>query len=407
MGLMALSALAACSDDPALEVDRFLEKHWSEPIPPQGAPPGHFSELEASLHPGACGTCHTEQLAGWRDSLHSRTMGPGLRWQLRLMDQAQGNRCLRCHAPLAEQKALVAVELGWPNAPAHEPPGYVGPDLAHQGLSCAACHVRGHTRFGPPPRSGKPVPDQPHDGFVVSRAFQDSRFCAHCHQFPEDGPRIAGKLQEDTYQQWLASPFAKMGANAKTCQTCHMPDRRHAWKGIHDPEMTRRAVQVSLDLEQIAGTRYVAHARVRNIGAGHHFPTYMVPKVDLYFLLRSPKGDTRELGRHVIGWSVDTGITREIADTRIPAGEARAFRQEFEAGPEGGRVELVMWVRPGEHYERIFRDSLGRAAQFPTEAVVLLKQALTEVEGKHYELLRVRRALGEATRSGQGERIAK
>ena len=42
-----------------------------------------------------------------------------------LMNQDQGNRCLRCHAPLAEQKALLALELGWPNAPKQPPPDYV------------------------------------------------------------------------------------------------------------------------------------------------------------------------------------------------------------------------------------------------------------------------------------------
>ena len=83
-------------------------------------------------------------------------------------------------------------------------------------------------------RGGEVAEDGPHGGFTVSKAFEDSRFCAHCHQFPDDGPRIAGKLQEDTYQQWLASDYARQDAGKQTCQSCHMPDRKHLWRGIHD-----------------------------------------------------------------------------------------------------------------------------------------------------------------------------
>ena len=385
---LLLGLLSGCGEKPEPSVEAFLQRHWTEPLPPQGAPPATFSPLEASLSPEACGQCHTEQFAAWQTSLHSKAMGPGLRWQLKLMDQDQGNRCLRCHAPLAEQKALLALEHGWPNAPKQPPPDYVEAGLGHQGLVCAACHVRGHQRFGPPPR-GEVAADIPHGGFTVSTAFGDSRFCAHCHQFPDDGPSIAGKLMEDTYRQWLASPYAREGAGKQTCQSCHMPDRQHLWRGIHDPEMTRRAIDVSLKLHALGDGRYEARANVRNSGAGHHFPTYMVPKVELAFYRHDDDGSIQELGRHVIGWNVDTQITRELSDTRIAAGEARDFRQPFTATGGNWRVELVMRVLPAEHYERINRDSLSRADQLPAAAVPLLRRALAEAEAARYELLRI------------------
>jgi hypothetical protein len=383
--------LAGCGEKRQVEgVETFLERHWADPLPPQGAPPPTFTPLEASLSPSACGQCHNEQYEAWRTSLHNRAVGPGLLWQLKLMDQAQGNRCLRCHAPLAEQKALFALEHGWPNAPKQAPPAYVEAGLGHQGLVCAACHVRGHQRFGPPPRGtvnrSAAAKDGPHGGFTAAAAFADSRFCAHCHQFPDDGPRIAGKLQEDTYRQWQASPQAR----DKHCQSCHMPDRKHLWRGIHDPEMTRRAVAVTLGLAALGDGRYQALARVRNIGAGHHFPTYMVPKVELILYLIDAGGARRELGQQVIGWTVDTGITREISDTRIPAGASMDFRQAF-AAPRGTewRVELVVRVKPGEHYERIYRDSLARADRLPHAVLPQLRLALDEVVAAEYELLRV------------------
>lgn len=386
--LLAAAALSAgCSRQQpvAVPVELFLANHWAEPIPPQGPPPNGFSVLEASLSPQACGQCHAQQYEAWRTSLHSRTVGPGLLWQLALMDQAQANRCFRCHAPLAEQKALLAIEHGWLGAPPLPPPGYIDPDLGHQGLVCAACHVRNHRRFGPPAR-----PDAEsgtaHGGFTSSAAFQDSRFCAHCHQFPPDGPSVEGKLFEDTLNQWAASPMAPQ----RTCQSCHMPDRQHSWRGIHDAETTRSALDLRLDVVALGEGRFEARAMVRNVGAGHHFPTYMVPKVELEFLRRDADGSTRALGRQVIGWTVDTQLTREIADTRIPAGEAREFSVPFAAPRAAGwKVELVVRVKPGEQYERMFREHLARDAQLPPQAVSQLRQALADVLSAEYELTRV------------------
>lgn len=264
--------------------------------------------------------------------------------------------------------------------------------------------MRRHERFGPPPRI-EPGKGGPHAGFRVSKAFADSRFCASCHQFPPDGPRIAGKLQEDTYQQWLASPFARAGAGQQTCQSCHMPDRQHLWRGIHDPDMTRKALDVKLSVVDQGGGSYEAVAEVRNVGAGHHFPTYMVAKVELLFVRRDRDGGAHELGRQVIGWQVDTPITRELADTRIPAGEKRVFRQAFSApAGQGWEVELVVRVSPGEHYERIYRDSLRQADRLPEDVVDLLHLALSNVEGARYELMRVRAEAG-AERSPQGRRV--
>ncbi|MCZ2099406.1 MAG: cytochrome c family protein [Anaerolineae bacterium] len=385
--LLVTAALSAGCDKrrPAPSVESFLASHWAEPLPPQGPPPGGFSALEASLSPQACGQCHAPQYEAWRSSLHSRTVGPGLLWQLALMDQAQANRCFRCHAPLAEQKALLAIEYGWQGAPLLPPPGYVEPDLGHQGLTCAACHVRNHRRFGPPARPDA-APGTAHGGFTASAAFQDGRFCAHCHQFPPDGPSVEGKLFEDTWNQWAASPMAP----DRTCQSCHMPDRQHAWRGIHDADTTRSALELGLEVVALGAGRYEARARVRNVGAGHHFPTYMVPKVELGFLRRDADGSARALGRHVIGWTVDTQLTREIDDTRIPAGEAREFALAF-AAPRAGSwaVELRVRVKPGEHYERMYREHLASGAQLPPRAVAQLRQALADVLAAEYELARI------------------
>jgi hypothetical protein len=385
LGVLCLVGLTGCGKPAPVEqdVERFLAQHWQDPVPAQGEPPKAFSAIEASLDPSACGHCHAEQHKQWQSALHSHTMGPGIRWQFELLGQDESNRCLRCHAPLAEQKALIARQMAWPNAPAAAPPNYVPADLADTGLSCSACHVRNHQRFGPP-KAGTPLEDAPHASFVASEAFQDSRFCAHCHQFPEDGPRLAGKLREDTYRQWQAGPYA----GKQSCQSCHMPERQHLWRGIHDPDMLRKGLGVELKLTRLDSGGYRADVTARNQGAGHHLPTYMVPKIDLVLILRQGD-DARELARDIIGWKADADITREEFDTRLPAGASRSYAHVFTPpAASGWHVELRVDVAPREHYERMFRQSLINLS-LSKNASDQLKSAIDEAEATRYTAMRL------------------
>jgi hypothetical protein len=372
-------------------VAAFLAAHWPDPLPAQGEPPPQFTPLEASLAPEACGQCHTEQYRDWRASLHSHTVGPGLLWQFRLMDQRAANTCLRCHAPLAEQKALMAIEHGWPAAPATRPPAYVSAGLHRQGLVCAACHVRSHTRFGPPARSVSPTP-VPHGGFRADAAFQDSRFCAVCHQFPESGSRLNGKLLENTYEEWRASRAAAAG---QACQSCHMPERRHLWRGIHDPQMTAAALTSAIEVSTLGTGRLRAQSRVTNTGAGHHFPTYVVPEVVLALTLVDPRGRRGgEIARSEIARRANVELTQELSDTRIASGESRILAGEFARPAETGwHVELRMAVHPGAHYERAFRHALARVDGMDGETRSLLREALARIEAGRYEVTLARRRL--------------
>ncbi|MFA5627990.1 MAG: multiheme c-type cytochrome [Thiohalomonadaceae bacterium] len=391
--LLCSFLLLACSDKPPEDpVATFLARHWADPLPAQGAPPPGYTAIEADLNPEACAQCHEAQWQQWRTSLHAHTMGASIQWQLHLLDQKQGNSCLRCHAPLAEQKALVAIQQDWPAAPTSAIPDYVPDNLAESGLSCAACHVREHQRYGPPAQKEVSADPLPHGGFTVSTAFADSRFCATCHQFPEDGPRVNGKLQEDTYAQWAASPYK----DKQHCQSCHMPERQHLFRGIHDREMVLQALAVEMEFmpgrnENELGVRVV----LRNQGAGHHFPTYMVPKVTAVLELLDEQGRrVSELTRYVIGWGVDVRLTEEYFDTRIPAGGERELQVFFrQPAAVGWQLELRLEVVPGEHYERTFKDSLRHASVLEPKVLALLQQALAETQAKRFIALQRRMAL--------------
>lgn len=373
------------------DVDGFLANHWQYPMAPQGNPPDGFSSLEASLAPESCAQCHTEQHQQWDESLHSHTMGPGIRWQLQLMNPEASRSCLKCHAPLTEQFVLLAQERGWSKSKA-APPAHVPADLHRKGLACAACHVREHRRFGPP-AGPNALEGTAHDGFVASEAFSDSRFCANCHQFPEDGPRLNGKLREDTYNQWRQSRHA---AEGKHCQSCHMPNRRHEWKGIHDLEMTRSAISVAFELERTNDGGSVAQATVTNSGAGHHFPTYLVPDVQLVLEHLAPAGTVTELARHTLAWRANLALTEEQFDQRLPAGESVQLHGRLASGETSGKLRLRVDVAPRYQYRITFEDYLERKrGTLDPKTLGLLQLAIQEARSVNYGFIAAERDMNE------------
>lgn len=350
--------LAVATDAPTATADAFLERHWLRPIPPQGPVPAGFTPAESALEPAACGACHVQQLSDWKTSLHAKAMGPGVLGQL--VDLAPGaydehQACLRCHAPLAEQAASLAEALsGARNARAQT--------LPHQdGLTCAGCHVRRHARFGPPRRDGSAPTvasaSLPHGGWIASAAFEDSKFCAACHQFGEGDLALNGKLLENTYEEWRTSRYAREG---RSCQSCHMPDRRHLWRGVHDEQMMRDSVTVRAADPVREGRVIRASLEIRNTGTGHRFPTYVTPKVvaEIFQSDRSGKVLQGTLRQHVIARLVAPDLSREISDTRLAPDESVTF--EYSEPPDSRAVSLTYRIRvePDAFYAGLFESLL-------------------------------------------------
>jgi Cytochrome c554 and c-prime len=370
-----LVGLVAAADD-------FVTRHWRQPLAPQGPPPPRFTPLEASLQPEACGTCHPVQHADWRTSLHAASMGPGVTGQLREMvdkDPRSALECQNCHAPLFEQRPLVGKDGGVAPNPAFDA------TLRRKGIPCAACHVRQHERFGPPRRDGGtasavPRENLPHHGATRTPAFLASEFCRGCHQFTDDGFALNGKLLENTYREWSASRFAAAGVQ---CQDCHMPDRRHLWRGIHDAEMVRSGITIKLDAAKLdaaapswsGGDRVVGTLSVTNTGVGHAFPTYVTPRVVLRGELLDVDGQVVPGSRQetAIARDVTLDLAAEVSDTRLLPGETAVLEYRRRPGAPGGRVRFSVVVYPDWFYTRFFdallRQGAGRGAAEISEAL--------------------------------------
>jgi hypothetical protein len=258
------------------------------------------------------------------------------------------------------------------------------PSLAPRGVPCAACHVRGHRRFGPPRRDGSrastaPRETLPHGGVTRTPAYLASAFCRGCHQFGPEGYALAGKPLEDTYAEWKASRFAREGVQ---CQDCHMPDRRHLWRGVHDPEMVRDGLAVSLLADGAPAPGAVA-ARlvVESVRVGHRFPTYVTPVVvlraELIDAAGRPIAGTREERR--IAREVTLDLERELSDTRLGPGERAELAYARRLAGPAVAARFSVLVYPDAFYtaffEALLRQGAGRGEAQIQEALAATRRS--------------------------------
>ncbi len=337
------------------------DDYWQAPAATSTQEPHDWSELEKRLEPEACAQCHSEQFNDWRQSLHAHAFSPGLIGQFPDMGLEEANSCLDCHAPLSEQKFTGKHEVATALATSlRQSQGFradadiekAALPLRHAGVTCAACHVRGWQRFGPPRRGsdGEGRVDTPaHGGFTASRTFEQSQFCASCHQFPDEYA-INGKPIENTVTEWRQSRFAREGVQ---CQSCHMPDRKHVFRGIHDPDMVRKGLKIDAG---VSG-RY-ARLTLASVWIGHAFPTYVTPKVVVRIAALDQRGKTVHSRQWEIGRTVnyDDGW-KEISDTRLMPDEKRMFVLDSIPGA-ASKVRFTIDVVPDNFYKGIYRSLL-------------------------------------------------
>lgn len=209
---------------------------------------------------------------------------------------------------------------------------------------------------------------------------QHAEFCKNCHQFNPNDFALNGKLIENTYEEWRHSPYAQEGIQ---CQTCHMPDRRHLWRGIHDAEMVKQAMTVTITPEistDIPGNQIQAEIMVTNVGAGHYLPTYVTPKIIVQAHLLDAQGgvlaDTAQ--EAVIGREVTLDLSAEIYDTRIPPKASRAFTYTAMRPTAAVALYVRVVVHPDHFYQRFFAATLqdrgGGAGRVHLEDALRLTQ---------------------------------
>lgn len=169
-----------------------------------------------------------------------------------------------------------------------------------------------------------------------------------------------------------------------------MPDRRHLWRGIHDPDMIRSAVDIQLTMDrpryrpgdEARATMTIAASRV-----GHFFPTYVTPKVMVRFDLVDASGRSVEssVEEHRIGRHISLDLSRELADTRIPPGGSARFEYRRQLGRPGLRLRATVTVFPDDFYTGLFESLLRAGAGRGTEQI---REALAASRRSSFEIWR-------------------
>ena len=378
LGKSGMSCATCHSGDVPLKGEDFLLDYWKRPIPLQV--PGFKlqvpnsnselrtpnSELPLSLHPDACDECHKEQYNDWKDSIHSKAMGAGLLSQLEPHnDPETAVSCYYCHAPMMEQsevKHQSPVEGNYTKNP------FFDNKLKLSGVSCSVCHLRGGKVYGPPAREikgqGSGVKGQgqnEHSGFIEKDFFERAEFCAACHQMDE-GYELNGKVLTNIYREWKNSFY---GENNITCQNCHMPDRQHLWRGIHNPEMVRNGINIKLIPYEKGGKLVIINNNV-----GHFFPTYVTPLITVKRFMIDKRGEIipSSLKEEFIGRKVGLDLTQEFFDTRIAPQKSFEFdynppSSSFRKGGQGrfsngDKLVFEVLVYPDKFYNDFFSNML-------------------------------------------------
>jgi len=348
--------------------------HWDRPARAIGAEPAGNIKTGPRPYPKDCAACHPAKEADWSGSLHSRSTGPGLMAQLAPHpNEAPGfaTACYRCHAPLIEQSEVIETETGFAINPAFDPV------LQSTGVSCAACHLRGSVIYGPRKPTNIEADVRGH-ATAKSALFSSSEFCAACHQL-DGGYELNGTVLTNTYNEWKRSRYATSGI---TCQKCHMPGKRHLWRGIHDPEMVLSGVDIAATYEGNAEDGSLsAKLTITNTGVGHMFPTYVTPSVTVTAFLKDNGGNIIEGSSksRTIGRSIALDLSEELFDTRIAPDGSFELLYSVDRNIDTTEAKELLFevtVAPDEFYSRFFASMIENSTpQAGAKKYEMLKEA--------------------------------
>ena len=260
---------------------------------------------------GACGNCHPMIFPQWENNAHGQAVsnprffslynGTNLSGTVQAGAGFQNDfpgtagSCANCHAPGAAIDGYLTTNMN----------DHRG--VLTSGIHCDYCHKVGGVYIDPatqsvypntPGAQGQRVLRPPDGDNIFFGPYDDikdpdtylpiiseSQFCAACHQFSFWGTPIY-----ESYEEWLASPYADAGV---TCQNCHMHPNgdsffalpevgglahppatipSHLQPGARDGELLNNSVVMDVSVQQIIDEIEVT-VTITNTGVGHHIPT--------------------------------------------------------------------------------------------------------------------------------------
>ncbi len=225
-------------------------------------------------NPQDCRLCHGTLYDYWQDSPHRNaakntwvrdmydgmgTPGTGTNgFVYRQIHPGLTGDCAECHAPMDSAK----------NPGDNTDLATISEFAREYGVSCDVCHktydvtniklpgvqgmvfARGarETIFGPLPDAAPNFPGVMRASW--SGIHMSGKLCAACHEDNNDANFDLDYLDptsvpsEETFSEWLASPYATGGPDSKTCMDCHMPPKGDTAMCEQYQPVTRDPLQV-------------------------------------------------------------------------------------------------------------------------------------------------------------------
>lgn len=161
-----------------------------------------------------------------------------------------------------------------------------------------------------------------------------------------------------------------------------MPDRRHLWRGIHDPDMVAAGLTAA-----ITASSEGARLLLTNSGVDHAFPTYVTPRIEMHAVALDENGrevpDTAVLHvvQRVVAWT-DNGWV-ELSDTRLLPGEKALLTLPWQ---RFAKARVWLEVKPDDYYDNQVYDALLDNLPAGSHAANLIARADNAARTSSYRL---------------------
>ncbi|MBI2571142.1 MAG: hypothetical protein HYV63_29400 [Candidatus Schekmanbacteria bacterium] len=331
----------------------------------------HPLATPANVSPGAlsaktCGACHADFYAEWSTSMHARAWTDPY-FQVDFRYDGSLPVCKNCHIPLDRQQEQLV--LGFRDDERFDPilapnPAF-SPELQSEGVTCAACHLRGGQIAGPLGTAAAAHP--------VTPMGDPNETCIRCHvvggrrwdafyRLPPCGTvaEIRDTAGGSTAGADQAELFARDAASLG-CVRCHMPPvertlvpggtsrpaRRHWWRGGHSPDMVRSGLAVDFDAQQGICPTPELTLSVTNVGADHYLPTgtpdrMLTLAISLYDAAGAEVETRRQTLERTILWRP---FIFDLWDTRLRKGQTVRLHLKPRCGSMKRAVAVEAMVR--------------------------------------------------------------
>ena len=172
-----------------------------------------------------------------------------------------------------------------------------------------------------------------------------------------------------------------------------MPERRHLWRGIHDPTMVRSGLDIVAAGPTIVGEKVDAELTIGNRGIGHAFPTYVTPQVVVEVGQEDRQGRSipSTVEQHPIGRDVSLDLAMENADTRLMPDEVRRYGYQRRLARGAVAIAYRITVYPDAFYAGFYRAMLE--GKYLRKGRGAIREALRQAEESSFVVFQSHRPI--------------